>query len=393
MPKNVAPDKTLEALSVGTFAATFAPDITDSSIVKVTMTGNITSLNAPTGRTFGIFTLVFVQDATGGRTVTWNTTDYPDFSTVGWSPNLAASSVSSISFLYDSNSSKWRPFTSWNGDVWTAVNSTSATNVVRVGDQTLSRTASGTISASSTLRAGTLQAATTVEGPTIRGGSASGGNLVLQSTSSGTKGKIFLGTGGVLSAFDEVNNRLGVGNVSPTVPLDVTGAGVFSSTVTAADPTASTHLATKNYVDLRQFGSIATGTVAVGTSLTAITGLSIASVPAGTWSIYAWIPTVVATLALTSLNLQVSPTSGPTTSTLYLNSVATRSGSAPTSGQATAFATNMSTGATAVATHIIEVQGSMVSTGSGTISISMIRAGGGTATTQAGAYLRLERLA
>lgn len=48
---------------------------------------------------------------------------------------------------------------------------------------------------------------------------------------------------------DSVNNRVGINNGSPTVPLDVTGAGVFSGTVTGATPSLGTHLATKAYVD------------------------------------------------------------------------------------------------------------------------------------------------
>jgi hypothetical protein len=62
--------------------------------------------------------------------------------------------------------------------------------------------------------------------PTIKGGALSGGSLTLQSTSHATKGKILFGT----SAYDEVNNRLGVGTSSPSVPIQVgastgTGAG------------------------------------------------------------------------------------------------------------------------------------------------------------------------
>ncbi len=54
-------------------------------------------------------------------------------------------------------------------------------------------------------------------GTTLIGGTASGQNLTLQSTSNATKGKIIFGT----SAYDEVNNRLGIGTISPTASLDV----------------------------------------------------------------------------------------------------------------------------------------------------------------------------
>ena len=44
-------------------------------------------------------------------------------------------------------------------------------------------------------------------GQTLIGGTAASETLTLQSTSHGTKGKILFGT----SAYDEVNNRLGIG--------------------------------------------------------------------------------------------------------------------------------------------------------------------------------------
>lgn len=54
-------------------------------------------------------------------------------------------------------------------------------------------------------------------GQTLIGGTASGNDLTLQSTSNATKGKILFGT----SAYDEVNNRLGIGNTSPQVDLEI----------------------------------------------------------------------------------------------------------------------------------------------------------------------------
>ncbi len=62
----------------------------------------------------------------------------------------------------------------------------------------------------------------------VTGTTSAAGNLTLRSTSDATKGKVIIGT----SAYDEVNNRLGIGNSTPTAPLDVTGAGVFSGDVT-----------------------------------------------------------------------------------------------------------------------------------------------------------------
>jgi hypothetical protein len=54
-------------------------------------------------------------------------------------------------------------------------------------------------------------------GQTAIGGTASGENLTLQSTAHATKGKILFGT----SAYDQVNNRLGVGTAAPISPLTV----------------------------------------------------------------------------------------------------------------------------------------------------------------------------
>ena len=58
-------------------------------------------------------------------------------------------------------------------------------------------------------------------GQTLIGGTAASETLTLSSTSHGTKGKILFGT----SAYDEVNNRLGIGTNSPTAQLTVVGDG------------------------------------------------------------------------------------------------------------------------------------------------------------------------
>ncbi len=54
-------------------------------------------------------------------------------------------------------------------------------------------------------------------GQTAIGGTASGNSLTLSSTSNATKGNILFGT----SAYDEVNNRLGIKMTAPTVPVDL----------------------------------------------------------------------------------------------------------------------------------------------------------------------------
>ncbi|HBE43385.1 MAG TPA: hypothetical protein DDW27_19730, partial [Bacteroidales bacterium] len=53
----------------------------------------------------------------------------------------------------------------------------------------------------------------------VIGAKSPGGTLRLESTDNSTKGKILFGT----SAYDESTNRLGIGNSSPSVALDITG--------------------------------------------------------------------------------------------------------------------------------------------------------------------------
>jgi hypothetical protein len=55
-------------------------------------------------------------------------------------------------------------------------------------------------------------------GQSVIGGTASGNNLTLSSTVHGTKGKVLFGT----SAYDELNNRLGIGTSSPSSGIDIT---------------------------------------------------------------------------------------------------------------------------------------------------------------------------
>ncbi|MFQ5834305.1 MAG: hypothetical protein ACE5HR_00065 [bacterium] len=62
-------------------------------------------------------------------------------------------------------------------------------------------------------------------GQTLIGGMAASENLTLQSTSHATRGKILFGT----SAYDEVNNRLGLGTVSPASLLTVAGNASIGS--------------------------------------------------------------------------------------------------------------------------------------------------------------------
>lgn len=59
-------------------------------------------------------------------------------------------------------------------------------------------------------------------GQTLNGGTGSGENLGLSSTPHATKGKIFFGSA---SAYDEVNDRLGLGTLSPLRKIHISHAG------------------------------------------------------------------------------------------------------------------------------------------------------------------------
>ncbi|MFA6973504.1 MAG: hypothetical protein WC238_02065 [Parcubacteria group bacterium] len=71
-------------------------------------------------------------------------------------------------------------------------------------------------------------------GQILIGGTGSGDNLTLQSTSHSTKGKILFGT----SAYDEVNNRLGIGTASPGYTIDVSSGSINAGSYTLGGITA-----------------------------------------------------------------------------------------------------------------------------------------------------------
>ena len=92
-------------------------------------------------------------------------------------------------------------------------------------------------------------------GQFLTGGTAAGEDLTLQSTADGTRGSILFGT----SAYDEVNNRLGIGIAAPTVALDVVGSGKVSGdlavtgTITSAgfiSPQATVQLSAANIIGM-----------------------------------------------------------------------------------------------------------------------------------------------
>lgn len=76
-------------------------------------------------------------------------------------------------------------------------------------------------------------------GQTVVGGTAASNALTLSSTSNATKGNILFGT----SAYDEVNNRLGVGTTSPTAALHLK-AGTAAASTAPLKLTSGTNLTT-----------------------------------------------------------------------------------------------------------------------------------------------------
>lgn len=94
------------------YGATVTPDLSKASLLNIgALTGNIT-IAAPSSsfNTGNHLTIVFNQDGTGGRTVTWNAA----FNTT-WQPTKIANSTSSISFTWDASTSLWQPISTSGG--------------------------------------------------------------------------------------------------------------------------------------------------------------------------------------------------------------------------------------------------------------------------------------
>lgn len=88
-------------------------------------------------------------------------------------------------------------------------------------------------------------------GQTLIGGTASGNNLTLQSTSNATRGKVVFGSA---SAYDEVNDRLGIGLTAPATALDVSKS-VSGGTVTAAVRNTNTGAGSESRIIIEAAGT------------------------------------------------------------------------------------------------------------------------------------------
>lgn len=90
----------------------------------------------------------------------------------------------------------------------------------------------GTTGSGAIVLAGSPTFTTQITTPIVYGSAASGGDLRLHSTSHGTKGLIYLGAN---SAYDQVNDRLGIGLTNPNATLTVNGNTGLRSYVTMSD--------------------------------------------------------------------------------------------------------------------------------------------------------------
>lgn len=89
-------------------------------------------------------------------------------------------------------------------------------------------------------------------GQTVKGGNNVNENLILQSTSAGNKGLIFFGSG---SAFDEDNERLGIGHTAPSRNLEVVGNFAVKTTASGVQLLVDIDGSAVNLRSIDEFGS------------------------------------------------------------------------------------------------------------------------------------------
>lgn len=94
--------RTRDQVAAVGYAASYTPNPLMPGRKIITLTGNITIANpSAVGRYVGCpLSFLFIQDATGGRTVTWGS----DFQ-VNWTPTTTANKRNSIDFVWDG--AKW----------------------------------------------------------------------------------------------------------------------------------------------------------------------------------------------------------------------------------------------------------------------------------------------
>jgi hypothetical protein len=94
------------------------------------------------------------------------------------------------------------------------------------------------------------------------GGTAAGGTMTLSSTANSTKGKIYFGTA-LTTAYDEANDRLGIGTSSPMATLHVVGTSGTVTLLPASDVNNGAH-GSGDLVGLTTVGMVAGWSVYTG---------------------------------------------------------------------------------------------------------------------------------
>ena len=89
------------SLAVASFSADFTWDLRNQQNLEITLTGNITMRAPINGKRGRYYTVTFIQDSTGGRTIAWkdgSATGSAGFRTGGLSPTTTASTSITCTF-------------------------------------------------------------------------------------------------------------------------------------------------------------------------------------------------------------------------------------------------------------------------------------------------------
>lgn len=141
----------------------------------------------------------------------------------------------------------------------------------------------------------------------------------------------------------------------------------------------------------RPIGAYATATTAIGTTITAVTGLLLTIPTAGTWRLEGFIPLLVVG-APTAFTLTLSPAGGPTITSMRALVRRSDATTAWIDSHLTAFNTTSASSALTAQTYVFDIDGAAQTTSAGTYSISMTRTGGTSATTMIGSFILATRI-
>ena len=91
----------VSAKRTDTYTATYAPDFSLSNLFEMTLTGNVSLANPTNGVVGGVYTIVFIQDGTGNRTLTLSGSGYKTNKTITLS--TAPGAVDVLTLIYKSS--------------------------------------------------------------------------------------------------------------------------------------------------------------------------------------------------------------------------------------------------------------------------------------------------